>query len=296
MRTGKRVSIQRPIASRRSSRYGRDPLHASRQRGALRPDRIGQGRNLRAVERGRIGIPGHPVGARLVLRHVASGLEGAQRHGGQQQQVDPRVQGGQLVGVAVALLADRVIARDRPVVHACTKASSPGSSRPCCSGAMAHGGRAAQPVQVLADLRGGLDVVVDFGHVGAQASRQRGAHRRGAAWPSAGATAGRCGGARPGRRRRRPRPGWRSSPAARRRAWPDRLPAARPCRRRWGRCARCSRRRWAGRQGMRPCVGFRPMVPVKAAGMRIEPPASLPMDRRTTPAATAARSRCCRRA
>ena len=39
---------------------------------------------------------------------------------------------------------------------------------------------------------------------------------------------------------------------------------------------------------MRPCVGFRPMVPVKAAGMRIEPPASLPMDRRTTPAATAA--------
>ena len=43
-----------------------------------------------------------------------------------------------------------------------------------------------------------------------------------------------------------------------------------------------------GRQGMRPCVGFRPMVPVKAAGMRIEPPASLPMDRRTTPAATAA--------
>ena len=63
-------------------------------------------------------------------------------------------------------------------------------------------------------------------------------------------------GARPGRRRRRPRPGWRSSPAARRRAWPDRLPAARPCRRRWGRCARCSRRRWAGATGDAPVRGL----------------------------------------
>ena len=126
----------------------------------------------------------------------------------------------------------------------------------------AHGGRAAQPVQVLADLRGGLDVVVDFGHVeavGAQRGQrlvQRGAHRRGAAWAPAPGRQQADAGARPGRRRRRPRPGWRSSPAARRRAWPDRLPAARPCRRRWGRCARCSRRRWAGATGDAPVRGL----------------------------------------
>ena len=43
-----------------------------------------------------------------------------------------------------------------------------------------------------------------------------------------------------------------------------------------------------GDSGIRPCVGFSPMVPVNAAGMRIEPPASLPIDTRTMPAATAA--------
>ena len=126
----------------------------------------------------------------------------------------------------------------------------------------AHGGRAAQPVQVLADLRGGLDVVVDFGHVeavGAQRGQrlvQRGAHRRGAAWPQ------RRGDSRPMRGRARrasappSSPRLEVSPAARRRAWPDRLPAARPCRRRWGRCARCSRRRWAGATGDAPVRGL----------------------------------------
>ena len=68
----------------------------------------------------------------------------------------------------------------------------------------AHGGRAAQPVQVLADLRGGLDVVVDFGHVeavGAQRGQRlvnaartgaalRGPQRRGDSRPMRGRAAG----------------------------------------------------------------------------------------------------------
>src|SRR5690554_6183976 len=43
-----------------------------------------------------------------------------------------------------------------------------------------------------------------------------------------------------------------------------------------------------GTTGMRPKVGFKPSMQVNAAGIRTEPPASLPMETRTTPAATAA--------
>ena len=42
------------------------------------------------------------------------------------------------------------------------------------------------------------------------------------------------------------------------------------------------------RFGMRECVGFRPTVPVNDAGIRMEPPPSLPRAMGTIPAATAA--------
>ncbi len=48
---------------------------------------------------------------------------------------------------------------------------------------------------------------------------------------------------------------------------------------------------WAGSavgSGMRPWLGFIPTSPVKAAGVRIEPPPSLAVAKGTSPAATAA--------
>ena len=44
----------------------------------------------------------------------------------------------------------------------------------------------------------------------------------------------------------------------------------------------------SGPCGMRPRVGFRPTTPQQEAGMRMEPPVSLPWAMGTMPAATAA--------
>src|SRR5690242_828997 len=64
--------------------------------------------------------------------------------------------------------------------------------------------------------------------------------------------------------------------------------AASPTRRVIGPACEVAPKLLSGQTGTRPNVGFRPKTPLKAAGMRIDPPPSVPMWKTPMPSAAAA--------